>query len=238
MKILIFNGGKVGERARSESKRKSKVVFDLILIEWRSEWCLPRNSWTFFPFVFSWIGGLWAVAPPMAPPRRENKDKKERKEWMKWKRINLWMEAGAINEKKLMKLIDWSWCGQAGMTNQAEARQAPTNSIQLFFLPLKREEKWMNLIGFFSLPFRFQLMPSLHPSTIKTFLNCWLDSARERKTNNLSFTSSIHSREWSERRLVFLSLINQFLLRNGRADFCWVFFSSLSLIHNQFIAVG
>merc|ERR1712035_195998 len=32
MKILIFNGGKVGERARSESKRKSKV-FDLILIE-------------------------------------------------------------------------------------------------------------------------------------------------------------------------------------------------------------
>ena len=25
--------------------------------------------------------------------------------------------------------------------NQAEARQAPTNSIQLFFLPLKREEK-------------------------------------------------------------------------------------------------
>ena len=146
MKILIFNGGKVGERARSESKRKSKVVFDLILIEWRSEWCLPRNSWTFFPFVFSWIGGLWAVAPPMAPPRRENKDKKERKEWMKWKRINLWMEAGAINEKKLMKLIDWSWCGQAGMTNQAEARQAHSATL-LFVGPqcaLKKEDNCWN----------------------------------------------------------------------------------------------
>ena len=31
-------------------------------------------------------------------------------------------------------------------TNELREAASPTNSIQLFFLPLKREEKWMNLM--------------------------------------------------------------------------------------------
>ena len=44
----------------------------LIWWSWKEE---LRNLIWFHCFVFSLIGGLWAVAPPMAPPREENKDK-------------------------------------------------------------------------------------------------------------------------------------------------------------------
>ena len=160
--------------------------------------CLPRRVEWDEMNCFSLFGGLW----PACRQCSAKKEKTKAIHWFQFNKENKTVNEGGSAVGRQSRTIN----GQAGMTNQAEARQAPTNSIQLFFLPLKREEKWMNLIGFFA---HFHCLAS---STNQSNILIWFDWFRAGKTNNHSLLSSIDSFMRIKERENGLSFFNQLIL--------------------------
>ena len=128
-------------------------------------------------FLLSLIGGLWAVAPPMAPPKRREREEKEL--------IDSWKEKEMERERnKAIQLerpfhsawmegsgLDWL----CGVAHQGGSRGKSINSF-IFCWPAVRHQKdelsWMEEFGWLSL---YLLMGyGLRPSNAKEFHSSWL----------------------------------------------------------------
>ena len=98
-----------GRAAPREQSNQIKLSFNLIcccsrggsvIWEWRLVWC------------FLSLGGLWALAAPRAPPKREDKHNKPTgmNQWS-WKaKEREWREWSKVKGKSIMKSIYW-WNG-------------------------------------------------------------------------------------------------------------------------------
>ena len=132
----------------------------------------------------SFFGGLWAVAPPMAPPKEENQAKqpnqlkRERNGMSQLERPSSFFDWKEKEEKKWTD--EWN-----GVAHQA-APQRGKPIQQLFFLSarwsaVKKEDNCWNGIAFFFSSSLRELLFFLHPSNKAVAAFVWLDWRREVK---------------------------------------------------------
>ena len=111
---------------------------------------LQGLSWMSWLRLMEWIAArLWAVAPPMAPPQERtstnstnnsNSTMKFNNEWRGMNAASACFEWNQFIDEMRDKRAASEW---AGMTNQAEARQAKDNQHSKSINSLlKKEEKW------------------------------------------------------------------------------------------------
>ena len=114
------------------------------LIGWIELLFLRMVWWICWWLLF--VGGLWAVAPPMAPPRRENKPISK----FKSNKAIRSSEVDFLNESKERKqineidLVDFCCAmkeSNATPHQRANARRQANNSTHLF--SLREGEKWL-----------------------------------------------------------------------------------------------
>ena len=120
--------------------------------------------WSWVWFVFVELGGLWAVAPPMAPPKEANQttnqtiqsNKEEEREWsepsqplnqLKWKwiyslewkligQVGWWAERGREEWNELISETNWRNGMASGMAHAQFVERRETNGAMLLAQPI------------------------------------------------------------------------------------------------------
>ena len=131
----------------------------LLVFQW--SW---RVWWSWVWFVFVELGGLWAVAPPMAPPKEANQttnqtiqsNKEEEREWsepsqplnqLKWKwiyslewkligQVGWWAERGREEWNELISETNWRNGMASGMAHAQFVERRETNGAMLLAQPI------------------------------------------------------------------------------------------------------
>ena len=89
-----------------------------------------------------WLGGLWAVAPPMAPPKKANSTTTNpiQREWKEWSKVrDEWNE-----RMKFLNVARPACSWMSGMAHQRPpAGGKGSNHKPNFLSPAAREENWL-----------------------------------------------------------------------------------------------